>query len=139
MYNWHMLKLNTLMIGTTNLEAMSSFYTKVFGRKPDMADTDYHGWDANGCYFTIGKHSKMEGKTKDPGRVMFNFETDDVKGEFEKIKVLEGVEIIAEPYTMEGWEKHWIATIADPDGNYFQLVTPMTDEDMEKMKEMGAK
>jgi hypothetical protein len=40
---------------------------------------------------------------------------------------------------MEGWEKHWIATLADPDGNYFQLVTPMTDEDMKKMEEMQNK
>jgi predicted enzyme related to lactoylglutathione lyase len=30
--------------------------------------------------------------------------------------------VIAEPYAIgEGW----IATLADPDGNYFQLMTPM--------------
>lgn len=127
------------MVGTTNLEAMSSFYTKVFGKNPDMADTDYHGWSVGACYFTIGRHSKMEGQTKDPGRIMMNFETADVKGEFEKIKAIEGISIIAEPYTMEGWEKHWIATLADPDGNYFQLMTPMTDEDMKKMEEQQKK
>jgi predicted enzyme related to lactoylglutathione lyase len=30
--------------------------------------------------------------------------------------------VIKEPYEMEGG---WIATLADPDGNYFQLVSPM--------------
>ncbi len=63
----------------------------------------------------------MLGSAKEPGRVMFNFETGQVKEEFERIKALGG-EVIKAPYAMgEGW----IATLADPDGNYFQLVTPM--------------
>jgi predicted enzyme related to lactoylglutathione lyase len=33
-----------------------------------------------------------------------------------------GAVVIKEPYDMQGG---WIATLADPDGNYFQLVTPM--------------
>ena len=52
---------------------------------------------------------------------MFNFETRQVKEEFERIKAFGGT-VIKEPYEMEGG---WIATLADPDGNYFQLVTPM--------------
>jgi hypothetical protein len=60
----------------------------------------------------------MVGQTKDPGRIMFNFETPQVKEEYERIKALGGV-VIAEPYELEGG---WIATLADPDGNYFQLV-----------------
>jgi predicted enzyme related to lactoylglutathione lyase len=63
----------------------------------------------------------MAGSTKDPGRIMINFETAQVKQEFDRIKALGGV-VIKEPYEMEGG---WIATLADPDGNYFQLVTPM--------------
>jgi predicted enzyme related to lactoylglutathione lyase len=52
---------------------------------------------------------------------MLNFETSQVKEEFERIKAL-GAEVIRAPYDMEGG---WIATLADPDGNYFQLVSPM--------------
>ena len=34
--------------------------------------------------------------------------------------------MIREPYTFEGHPRtSCIATLADPDGNYFQLVTPM--------------
>jgi predicted enzyme related to lactoylglutathione lyase len=55
-----------------------------------------------------------------PERIIINFETDDVKGEFERIKDL-NAEIISDPYEMGGM---WIATFADPDGNYFQLVSP---------------
>lgn len=52
---------------------------------------------------------------------MMNFETAEVKEEFERIKAIEGVEVIKEPYEMSG---AWIATFADPDGNYFQLMPP---------------
>ena len=52
---------------------------------------------------------------------MFNFETKEVKKEFERIKKA-GATVIKEPYEMSG---AWIATFADPDGNYFQLMTPM--------------
>jgi predicted enzyme related to lactoylglutathione lyase len=53
--------------------------------------------------------------------VMINFETPEVKEEFERIKVLGGT-VIKEPYDMGGG---LIATLADPDGNYFQLMNPM--------------
>ena len=55
-----------------------------------------------------------------PIRIILNFETKDVKGEFSRIKAL-GTTVIAEPYEMSG---AWIATLADPDGNYFQLLSP---------------
>ena len=44
-----------------------------------------------------------------------------MQDEFERIKGV-GAAVIAAPYQIgEGW----IATLADPDGNYFQLMTPM--------------
>lgn len=36
-----------------------------------------------------------------------------------------GAIVIAEPYGFEGQEGMSIATFADPDDNYFQLMTPM--------------
>jgi predicted enzyme related to lactoylglutathione lyase len=71
-------------------------------------------------FLTVGEHSEMGGKAKDPGRLMFVLETADVKAEFERIKAA-GAEEIKAPYEMGGG---WIATLADPDGNFFQLMTP---------------
>ncbi len=118
-----MLNLNSIMLGSKQTKAMADFYTKLLGKPADMADEKYgfYGWQVGSTNFSILEHSEMGGKTKDPGRVMFNFETAQVKEEFERIKGL-GATIIREPYEMEGG---WIATLADPDGNYFQLVTPM--------------
>jgi predicted enzyme related to lactoylglutathione lyase len=55
---------------------------------------------------------------------MFNFETNDVQGEFKRMKGL-GAKVIAEPYHPADDQDMWIATLADPDGNYFQLISPM--------------
>src|SRR5215216_4420036 len=118
-----MLNLNSVMIGTKQTQAMAEFYEKVLGKPADMFDNEagFHGWQVGGTYLSILEHSEMGGKAKDAGRVMFNFETTQVKEEFERIKAI-GATVIREPYEMQGG---WIATLADPDGNYFQLVTPM--------------
>jgi predicted enzyme related to lactoylglutathione lyase len=118
-----MLNLNSIMIGTKQLKALAAFYEKVLGKPAEMVDAEngFFGWQVGSGYFSILEHSEMGGKTKDPGRVMLNFETTQVKEEFERIEAL-GATVIRAPYEMGGG---WVATLADPDGNYFQLVTPM--------------
>ena len=118
-----MLNLNTIMIGTKQTKALVSFYEKVLGKPPDMANSEYgfFGWQVGSCYFSVLEHSEMGGKAKDPGRILINFETTQVKQEFERIKALGGA-VIKAPYQIDD---EWIATMADPDGNYFQLVSPM--------------
>ena len=118
-----MLNLNSVMIGTKQSQALATFYEQVIGRPADMVDQEngFFGWQVGGAYLSVLEHSEKGGSAKDPGRVMFNFETSQVKEEFERIKAL-GAGVIREPYEMGGGS---IATLADPDGNYFQLVAPM--------------
>jgi predicted enzyme related to lactoylglutathione lyase len=118
-----MLNLNSVMIGTKQPLVLADFYEKVLGKPADMVDQEngFWGWQVGSTYMGVLNHSEMSGSTKDPGRVMINFETSQVKEEFERIKALGGT-VIKEPYDMGGG---WIATLADPDGNYFQLMTPM--------------
>ena len=118
-----MLNLNSVMIGTKQSKALADFYANVFGKPAEMVDSEngFFGWQIGNTYFSVLEHSEMGGNTKDPGRVLINFETAQVKEEFERIKSI-GAGVIKEPYEMGGG---WIATLADPDGNYFQLVTPM--------------
>lgn len=103
---------------------MAAFYEEVFQKKPDMAEGGWTGWLVGKTFFSVGEHSEMSGKSKDKGRMMFNLETKEVKEEFERIKAISGASVIAQPYEMSG---AWIATLADPDGNYFQLMTPWDD------------
>jgi len=118
-----MLNLNSVMIGTTRSKELAAFYEKVFEKPADMVDSDngFFGWQVGSAYMSVLEHSEMGGNTKDPGRVQFNFETAEVVVEFERIKAVGGV-VIRAPYQMGNG---WIATLADPDGNYFQLITPM--------------
>ena len=118
-----MLNLNSVMIGTKQSPALAAFYEKILGRPADMVDNEngFHGWQVGSAYLSVLDHSEMGGNTKDPGRIMFNFETSEVKEEFERMKSA-GATVIREPYEIGGG---WVATLADPDGNYFQLVTPM--------------
>jgi predicted enzyme related to lactoylglutathione lyase len=118
-----MLNLNSVMIGTQQPQELAAFYEKVFGKPAEMVDDEqgFHGWQVGSTFLGILKHSEMGGSAKDPGRVMLNFETAQVKEEFERIKAL-GAAVIAAPYAID---EGFIATLADPDGNYFQLMTPM--------------
>ncbi len=118
-----MLSFNSASIGTLQSKALVAFYQGVFGKAPDMADTEqgFHAWQVGKSYFMILDHSEMKGKTKDPGRIMLNFETPQVRQEFERLKAL-GAGVVKAPYQIGN---NWIATLSDPDGNYFQLVSPM--------------
>lgn len=116
----HALRISDVMIGTMQPTSVAQFYEKVLGRAADWHEGDWYGWKVGGCSLTIGEHSEMGGAARDPGRVMFNLETPDVGSEFDRLKKA-GAVIIKEPYEMGGG---WIATLADPDGNYFQLVSP---------------
>ena len=112
-----MLNLNSVMIGTKQPKALATFYEKMLGRPAEMVDQEngFFGWQVGSSYFSVLDHSEMGGKTKDPGRVMMNFETTQVKEEFERMKTA-GAIVIRAPYEMGGG---WIATLADPDGNEF--------------------
>jgi predicted enzyme related to lactoylglutathione lyase len=118
-----MLNLNSVMICSKQAETLVAFYEKVLGKPADMVDAEngFHGWKVGTSYFSVLDHSEKVGVNKDPGRVMLNFETDQVQQEFERIKAL-GAGVIHDPYQMGNG---WLATLADPDGNYFQLLTPM--------------
>jgi predicted enzyme related to lactoylglutathione lyase len=103
---------------------MAQFYERVFGRPADMVDEgNEYGWKVGNTYFIVAEHSEMKGQAKEPGRNMCNFETLQVKEEFERIRAT-GATVIREPYEMAGL---WIATFVDPDGNYFQLMSPFED------------
>jgi hypothetical protein len=56
----------------------------------------FWGWQVGSAFLGILKHSEMGGSTKDAGRVMFNFETAQVKEEFERITAL-GATVVAAP------------------------------------------
>ena len=89
-----------------------------------MKEGGWYGWRFGTASFSVGEHSEVKGQATEPQRVILNLETEDVRSEFDRIKST-GATVIKEPYELEGM---WIATFADPDGNYFQLMSPWEGE-----------
>ena len=117
------MNLNSILIGSENARQLADYYTKLFG-KPGWDDGGYVGWLVGSGGLTVGPHSEVHGTNPEPGRLIINIETPDVAGDFAKFKAA-GATVVREPYNFEGAPDAWIATFSDPDGNYFQLVSPM--------------
>ena len=117
------MNLNSILIGSEAPQTLADYYTKLFG-KPGWDEGGYIGWPLGTGGVTVGPHDQVHGKNTQPGRIIWNIESADVKGDFERFKAA-GATVIREPYDFEEAPGSWIATFADPDDNYFQLVSPM--------------
>jgi predicted enzyme related to lactoylglutathione lyase len=116
------MNLNSILIGSDNPQRLADYYTKLFG-KPGWNEGGYIGWQIGGGSVTVGPHDQVKGKNAHPGRLIWNIESSDVAADFERLKAA-GATVVREPYTM-GDEPGSIATLSDPDDNYFQLMSPM--------------
>ena len=117
------MDFNSILIGSDDSGRLVEYYTKVLGA-PAFSDSGYTAWKIGSGFITVGPHSEVKGKNPAPGRIIWNIETKDVAGDFARMKAA-GAIVIAEPYVFEGAQGPSIATFADPDDNYFQLMSPM--------------
>ena len=118
------MKLIGILIGSENPERLAEYYGRIFGTA-GWVDGAYTGWQFGSAYVTVGPHDQVIGQNAHPGRVIWNLESSDVPADFARFRDA-GAIVVREPYEMgsEGYQG-WIATFADPDDNYFQLMSPM--------------
>lgn len=117
------MDFNSILVGSEDPERLVEYYTRILG-EPGFSDGGYTGWQLGSGFVTVGPHSDVKGRNSTPGRIIWNIESSDVQGDFERMKAA-GAIVVAEPYSFEGASGSSIATFADPDDNYFQLMTPM--------------
>ncbi len=117
------MNLNSVLIGSEDPGRLTDYYTKLFG-KPGWDGGDFTGWQIGTGFVTVGPHEQVKGKNAHPGRVIWNIESSDVKGDFERLKAT-GATVVQEPYHPGEAPEMLIATFSDPDDNYFQLLSPM--------------
>jgi predicted enzyme related to lactoylglutathione lyase len=122
------MQFNNILIGSDDPDRLVDYYRKVLG-EPTLAEGGYTGWTLGSGMVNVGPHSEVHGKNPQPGRLIWNIETPDVQGEFERMKAA-GAIVIKEPYSFDEAPGYWIATLADPDDNYFQLTSPMDPDAM---------
>ena len=117
------MNFNSILIGSDDPQRLVDYYSRLLG-EPTMADGGYTSWQIGNGLVSIGAHSEVQGRSAHPGRIIWNIETSDVKGNFERF-VAAGAIVVQEPYGFDEMPGALIATFADPDDNYFQLMTPM--------------
>lgn len=103
-----MLNFNSILLSSESPQTLVGFYSEVLQMRPSWEGGEFQGFKVGDGAIVIGPHNKVSGTSRNPERILLGFETEDVKGEFERIKGIEGIEVIA-----------------DPDNNYFQLISPM--------------
>jgi predicted enzyme related to lactoylglutathione lyase len=117
------MNLNSVLIGSEDPGRLKDFYARLFG-DPGWEGGDYSGWQIGTGWLTVGPHDRVKGRNAHPGRVIWNIESPDVVADYERFKAA-GATVVQEPYHPDEAAEGWIATFADPDDNYFQLVSPM--------------
>ena len=121
------MNLNGVQIGAENPKKLAEFYTNVFGKPKWAMDGDWYGWDIGPGHLFFGPHSEVKGLSAEPQRVMISLEDKDIASAFKKF-ISAGANEVAKPYNPDKDNKEfWMATVADPEGNYLQLSTPMGD------------
>jgi predicted enzyme related to lactoylglutathione lyase len=119
------MNFNGILIGSDNPRRLADYYRGLFG-DPAWDGGGYTTWMIGSGGVSVGLHSEVHGRNAQPGRLIWNIETTDVKGEFDRLKAA-GAIVVREPYSFDELPDAWIATLADPDDNYFQLVSPMSE------------
>src|SRR4051794_31414425 len=118
------MDFNSILIGSEDPKRLVDYYSKVIG-EPTFADGgEYTGWQIGSGFLTVGPHSEVKGRNPSPGRLIWNITTLNVQEDFERMKAAGGI-VVTEPYSFEPAPGSLIATFEDPDGNYFQLMSPI--------------
>lgn len=119
-------EIESILLFSENAKKLAKFYRETVGLKQTLEaelgenNEELFGFEiGKGPGLSIMDHSKVKGTNKNPERMIFNLEVDDIKKE---AKRLSGVKVkkIQDIYHVEGYG--YIATFADVDDNFFQLV-----------------
>lgn len=120
-----MRQFRSVILFSEKPKALADFYGKVLDSEPGWTGGEFVGFKVGDGYITVGPHSEVKGRSRDPKRIMLMIEVDDLKAEFERVKNL-GAKVIAAPYQPGEADGEWLCTFEDPDGNYFQISDVMS-------------
>lgn len=112
------LDLRLVSLNTENIENMTEFYNRLFGREPDMVEEDrLIEYRFEGVLLGLYSPSAddMERDISHGDNCVPAFRTDDIESELERIS--DFAEIV---YEKETGEHHWFV-FRDPDGNRIEV------------------
>jgi predicted enzyme related to lactoylglutathione lyase len=103
----------------SNFDVMRRFYVEALGLVPLSDRPGFVNFEWDGIRLTVAVHSELAAANPEPRHVMINLGTDDIERDVARLR-RSGVPIVRPPEV-----EHWggrVATVADPDGNYVQLL-----------------
>lgn len=84
-----------------------------------IPNDDCYDMDVGTTFFSIGKHDKVHGASKDPFRIMIGFQVERIGETYEELKDKD-IHWIAKPF-LSPTGTVWCMTLADPEGNIVQF------------------
>ncbi|MCT2593661.1 VOC family protein [Streptomyces sp. N2-109] len=107
-----------ILLGSTDPARLWEWYRGAFA--PDaQRDEQMFTLELGGSYLIFEERDDVGEKAAEPGRIIVNFEVDDIRAAEQRLDESLGVRWIRPVTDMDG--EVFLATVEDPDGNYVQL------------------
>jgi len=106
--------IGSLLVGSSQVETMKDWYRRAFG----VTENEMGAFTFGSVQLFVEEHSEVSGPTMEPARVILNLDVEDCR-EVEAHLEQMGVTWVR---TVEQMPFGLIGTIADPDGNYIQII-----------------
>lgn len=106
--------IGSLLLGSTKVEEMKTWYRRAFG----TAENEMGAFEFGPVQLFVESHSEINSPALEPARCIINLNVDDARKLAEHLRQL-GTKFVRdveqEPFGL-------IGTVADPDGNYIQII-----------------
>jgi predicted enzyme related to lactoylglutathione lyase len=106
--------IGSLLVGSSNVDQMKDWYRRAF----DVTENEMGAFPLGGIQFFVEAHSEVSGPTKEPARVIINLDVADARALEAHLNEVGATWI--RPVEQESFGL--IGTVADPDGNYLQII-----------------
>ena len=104
----------SLLVGSSQPDVMKEWYRKAF----EVSENEMGAFDFSGVQLFIEPHSEVSGPAKEPARVIINLNVPDCRAIESHLKD-QSVKWVRK---VEQTSFGLIGTVADPDGNYVQII-----------------
>ena len=94
------MNFNSILIGSEDPERLADYYRRVLG-EPGFTGDGYTSWMIGSGSVTVGPHTEVKGRNSAPGRLIWNIESDDVRGDFDRFQAA-GATVVKAPYEFAG-------------------------------------
>lgn len=106
--------IGSLLVGSSQVETMKDWYRRAF----DVTENDMGAFAFGPVQLFVEEHSEVSGPAKEPARIIVNLDVDDCRAAEARLEAMGAMWI----RKVEQMPFGLIGTVADPDGNYVQII-----------------